>query len=130
MTDDRATLLARIAELEAERDEWKALFYQEDYEHDVTVARANEIVSRAERWAARWKKAAKVWRHTYDRMLRLEARAEAAEARERALRAAVVEYIHEHGLEHEVDCPEDNTCDCALVQDIEAALAATKESSR
>jgi len=126
---------ARIAELEAERDQAQA--------NNITSALLQagylDRADRAERWAARWKKAAKRYRGKaieafdvgyyaqHDETSRALSRAEAAEARERVLRAAVVEYIHEHGLEHKVDCPEDNTCDCALVQDIEAALAATKE---
>ena len=38
------------------------------------------------------------------------------------LRKAVIAYIEYYNLKHEYRCPEDDTCDCALVQDIEKAL--------
>lgn len=38
------------------------------------------------------------------------------------LKTAVIQYILHYGLEHEDDCPEDDTCECILVQAIEDAL--------
>jgi hypothetical protein len=41
----------------------------------------------------------------------------------KALHQAVVEYVLQHSLEHDDECPEDDTCACPLVQAIETALA-------
>ena len=44
-----------------------------------------------------------------------------------ALRAKVENYFETHGAEHEdADCPEDDTCTCPLVRDINDAFAAVR----
>lgn len=51
---------------------------------------------------------------------------EAERAKSTRLHTALVAYVVEHGLEHEGDCPEDDTCECPLVLGLEAALQETK----
>ena len=59
MTDDRATLLARIAELEAELTRARAVVARVNERWLDASLQENDAV----RWAARWKAAAKRYRH-------------------------------------------------------------------
>lgn len=55
-------------------------------------------------------------------VLRERQRADVAEARLQRLQKAVVAYIEYWSLEHEDDCPMDDTCRCPLVRAVEKAL--------
>lgn len=48
----------------------------------------------------------------------------------RELAAAVCAYIEQHGLEHDDECPEDDTCRCRLVRNIDSALLSAREALR
>lgn len=48
-----------------------------------------------------------------------------AEADAAALRVAWLNYIEEYGIDHFSGCPEDDTCKCPLVAQINAAVSAT-----
>lgn len=60
-----------------------------------------------------------------------EAREQLDLAREqvRVLREALIQYIEWEGLEHETDCPADDTCSCVRVQAIDQALQQTEPKS-